>query len=226
MIIGEQKPLSEIVDMLRERGGSRILVAGCNSCVAVCLAGGEDEVSQLADSLRERSEQEGWGWDVEEVTLTRQCEKKFDQEIHEVVEGVDAVVSLGCGVGAQTLMETYPQIPLVPGIDTSNMGAPEKRGVYKEKCVGCGDCTIHLTGGICTLARCSKGLQNGPCGGAQNGKCEVVPDNDCAWHLVYERLAARGDLDLLREPLPPKDWSKSKSGGSRTIVRKSRRSRG
>lgn len=226
MIIGEQKPLAQIVDMVRARRGNRILVAGCNSCVAVCLAGGEDEVHQLAQALRDRSRKEGWDWEVDEVTLKRQCEKEWDREISDRVQAADIVVSLGCGVGAQIFMETYPKVSLVPGINTSNMGAPEKRGVWKEKCAGCGECTLHLTGGICTIARCSKSLQNGPCGGSQNGKCEVIPENDCAWQLIYDRLSARGELSLLRQIVPPKDWSKSHSGGSRTIVKKTRRSKG
>lgn len=212
--------MAEIVDMIESRKGHRILVAGCNSCVAVCLAGGEKEVCDLATSLKIHSQRNNRGWVVSEVTLKRQCEKEWDQEISDIVEASDVVVSLGCGVGAQILMETYPFSSLVPAINTSNMGAPEKRGVWKEKCAGCGECTLHLTGGICTIARCSKSLQNGPCGGSQGGKCEVIPENDCAWQLIYDRLSARGELSLLRTIVPPKDWSKSHSGGSRTIVKK------
>lgn len=115
------------------------------------------------------------------------------------------------------MSETFPERRIIPGINTSNMGAPEKKGVFKEKCMGCGRCTIDRTAGICTLARCAKGLQNGPCGGSVDGKCELYPEIDCAWHQVYTILEARGELSEAVEPVPPKDWSRSHSGGVRTV---------
>ncbi len=219
MIIGEQKPLDEIIAMVEKEGGGRILVAGCRSCVAVCLAGGEEEVEQLASSLREHSDDRSLGWELRTVTLQRQCERSFDEAISELVDWSDALVSLGCGVGAQVLSEVYPRRVILPAIDTSSMGAPEGGGKWKERCSGCGDCTIHLSGGICPIARCSKMLQNGPCGGSQEGKCETSPERDCAWQLIYDHLRAKDRLDLLEASLPPKDWSRSRDGGPRTVVR-------
>ncbi|MFR5545428.1 MAG: methylenetetrahydrofolate reductase C-terminal domain-containing protein, partial [Intestinibacter bartlettii] len=70
------------------------------------------------------------------------------------------------------------------------------------------ECELGWTGGICPVTMCAKGLVNGACGGAKNGKCEVSPDNDCAWVLIYERLKELGQLDNLKEVRPPKDYSK------------------
>ncbi len=100
------------------------------------------------------------------------------------------------------------------------MGAPEEMGVFMEKCGGCGDCVLHLTGGICPMARCAKSLMNGPCGGSQNGKCEISAETPCAWDQIYHSLERLGRLDLMETPLPPKDWRPSRSGGPRKIVRK------
>ncbi|OPY33076.1 MAG: hypothetical protein A4E32_00748 [Methanomassiliicoccales archaeon PtaU1.Bin124] len=218
MIIAEQKPIPRIVEMLE--GHKSMLVVGCRSCVAICLAGGEKEVSILSEALRIESDLKGNGWQVDEVTLERACEKEWVGEMREKVSGHDAIISLACGVGAQVMQELYPDVRVLPGLDTSNMGAPEEQGIYLEKCGGCGDCVLHLTGGICPIARCSKSLLNGPCGGSQNGKCEIDPDVPCGWDQIYHSLERIGRLDLMEVPIPPKDWRRSRSGGPRKIVRK------
>jgi hypothetical protein len=217
MIIGEQKPLKEICDILE--GHRRILVAGCRSCVAICLVGGEKEVGILAESLRLHSDLSGKGWEIDEVTVERQCEKEWVHDIAPRLEGKDAVLSIACGVGAQTIQAMYPKVRALPGLNTSNMGAPVEQGVFMERCGGCGDCVIHLTGGICPIVRCAKSLLNGPCGGSQNGKCEIGKDTPCAWEEIYQSLKELGRLDLLEANIPPKDWTPSRSGGPRKIVR-------
>lgn len=217
MIIGKRKPFDEITALLGTPDGNKILVLGCDSCMAVSLAGGETEVNELIDELRAHSDKLGLGWKLKGRTLKRQCEKKYEEEVSDLIDESSAVVSLGCGVGAQMLSENFPDAVIIPAINTSNMGAPEIRGIFKEKCMGCGDCTIHRTAGICVLARCSKALQNGPCGGTTDGKCEIDPEIDCAWAKIYDSLKRRGKLDNVRGLVPPKDWSKSHSGGVRTV---------
>lgn len=217
MIIAEPKPMAKVAEMLE--GHRDVLIVGCRSCVAICLAGGEKEVGVLAEALRIDSDLRKKGWRVDEVTLERACEKEWVNEIRAMAEDHDAIISLACGVGAQTMQELFPDVRVLPGLDTSNMGAPEEQGVYLEKCGGCGDCVLHLTGGICPIARCSKSLLNGPCGGSQGGKCEIDPGVPCAWDQIYHSLERIGRLDLMDVPIPPKDWRKSRSGGPRKIVR-------
>ncbi|MCU0861455.1 MAG: hypothetical protein MUE65_03965, partial [Methanomassiliicoccales archaeon] len=130
MIIGAQKPLEEIFKMLE--GQERILVAGCRSCVAVCHAGGEREVAILAEALRLRAALESKPWTVEEVTVERQCEGEWVSAMAPLLEGKDAVLSLACGVGAQTVQAMYPRVRCLPGLNTSNMGAPDEPGVFVE----------------------------------------------------------------------------------------------
>lgn len=214
MIVGNQKPIEEILDHLESRKAKKVLVVGCNTCMNVSMAGGDKEVDSLVSVLEKE------GYDVRGICLRRQCEPRFFKELAGIVDDRDVIISLGCSVGAQTIAEHYPSKNVMPGVNTSNIGAPVGHGVYKERCIGCGSCNIHHTGGICTLSRCAKSLQNGPCGGSVNGKCEVSPDTDCAWSLVYESLKEKGELSNLMNPVPPRDWSKSHSGGVRTIRRK------
>jgi ferredoxin len=217
MIIAQQKPLLSITSMLESH--RNVLVVGCRSCVAICLAGGEKEVGVLSEALRLHSELQGKGWDIKEVTLERACEKEWVGEMRVLIKDRDCAISLACGVGAQVIQEMYPQIRVLPGLDTSNMGAPEEQGVFLEKCGGCGECVLHLTGGICPVARCAKSMMNGPCGGSQDGKCEISPETPCAWDQIYHSLERLGRLDLMEVLIPPKDWRPSRSGGPRKILR-------
>jgi ferredoxin len=217
MIVGEQKPLEEIKELI---GAARkVLVAGCGTCVTVCFAGGEREAQILASALRLASQVDGDPKEVAEVTVQRQCEWEYIDPLAEEIAGSDVVVSLACGIGVQTLVERFPDAWVVPGLNTTFLGMPQEQGIWVERCQACGDCVLGLTGGICPIARCSKQLLNGPCGGSQDGKCEIDPELDCAWHLIYERLKRMDRLDLMLKFQPPKDWSTSRDGGPRKIVR-------
>ncbi|MGA2820707.1 MAG: methylenetetrahydrofolate reductase C-terminal domain-containing protein [Anaerolineales bacterium] len=217
MIVAEQKPLEEINGLLGDR--RQVLVVGCGTCVTVCFAGGEKESAVLASALRMSSRLEGKPRQVISSVVQRQCEWEYIDAIHDQIEEADCVLSLGCGVGAQALAERYPQKIVIPGLNTSFMGLPMEQGVWAERCQACGNCLLALTGGICPIARCSKQLLNGPCGGSVGGRCEINRDVDCAWQLIYDRLKAQGRLELLLDIQPPKDWRTSRDGGPRKIVR-------
>ncbi len=217
MIVAEQKPLDEIKTLVGDAG--RVLVVGCGTCVTVCFAGGAREAAILATSLRMASKLDGGEKTVTDVTVQRQCEWEYLDEIAGQIPEADVVVSLGCGIGVQALVEHFPEAWVVPGLNTSFMGLPTEHGVWAERCAACGDCLLGLTGGICPIARCSKSLLNGPCGGSEDGHCEIDPDVPCAWQLIIERLESKGKLDMLAAIQPPKNWSTARDGGPRRIVR-------
>jgi hypothetical protein len=77
-----------------------------------------------------------------------------------------------------------------------------------------------VTGGICPIARCAKQLLHGPCGGTDDGRCEIDADLECAWQLIYDKLKTQERMHLLMDITPPKDWRSSRDGGPRKIVRK------
>jgi ferredoxin len=217
MVVGEQKPLEEILQMVEPF--DRLIIAGCKGCVAVCAAGGEREVRFLASAIRTARKAQGREIEIREVTLERQCDPEYVEQIRGFVFDYQAILSLACGVGVQYLAEHYSKIPALPGINTSFVGGAEKQGVWSEKCQCCGNCVLHLTGGICPITRCSKSLLNGPCGGSSNGRCEIDPQVRCGWYLIIERLKELGQLDRYLEIIPPKDWSQSRDGGPRKIIR-------
>ncbi|GAB4472417.1 MAG: methylenetetrahydrofolate reductase C-terminal domain-containing protein [Anaerolineae bacterium] len=217
MIVAEQKPLNEIKNLLGP--AKKVLVVGCGTCVTVCFAGGAREAAILSSALRMASRLEGTPREIEDVTVQRQCEWEYLDTIREQVAAADLILSLGCGIGVQAIAEHFPDKWVVPGLNTSFMGLPVEQGVWAERCAGCGDCLLGLTGGICPIARCSKSLLNGPCGGSEAGHCEINPEIDCAWQLIYDRLQAMGRLDALLEIQPPKKWSTARDGGPRRIVR-------
>lgn len=217
MIVAEQKPLEEIKGLIGD--AREVLVVGCGTCVTVCFAGGAREAATLAASLRMSTRLDGDARDVRETTVQRQCEWEYLDALRSDIEGADAVVSLGCGIGVQAIAERYPDAWVVPGLDTSFLGLPVEQGVWEERCAACGQCILGITAGICPIARCSKSLLNGPCGGAEDGHCEVDPDTPCAWLLIHDRLQRLGRLDVLLNPQPPKNWQAARDGGPRRIVR-------
>ena len=209
MIVAERKPFDEILKLVAPY--QRILLVGCGTCVAVCMAGGEKEVEILATELRMRAEMEGRSLHVDEITLTRQCDAEYLDQIEKVARNYDAIVSLACGAGVQHLAGHYDTQVILPALNTRFIGVAKGAGQWDERCRACSDCHLGETGGICPVTLCAKGLLNGPCGGTNHGKCEVNDEQDCAWTLIYRRLDATGRLDFMKAIRAPRDHQKSAS---------------
>jgi len=219
MIVAERKAFDELYAHARKH--KNVLLLGCGTCVTVCMAGGEKEVGVLASQINIATGQNGDEINVEEHTITRQCDDEFfDEATVRKIKEADAVISLACGVGVQFCVEKFPDKPVYPGLNTTFYGATLEQGLWAERCAGCGECVLDKFGGVCPVARCSKSLLNGPCGGSADGRCEVDPENiECAWQLIIDRMEKLGRLEELEENAPPKDWSTSRDGGPRKIIR-------
>jgi ferredoxin len=217
MITAERKPLDEILEMIEPY--EKILIAGCGTCVTVCFAGGEKEVGVLATELRMARKMAGNPIEIVERTVQRQCEWEYVDPLHKELEDVEAVLSLACGIGVQALAQRFPDVPMLPGVNTTFLGLPEEPGIFVERCAACGNCVLDITLGICPIARCAKNLLNGPCGGSQDGKCEIDEETDCAWQLIYDHLVDLGQVERLTRFVAAKDWDTSRDGGPRKIVR-------
>jgi ferredoxin len=217
MIIADRKPIEEVIDQVKDF--QKILIVGCNECVTVCEAGGKKEVGVLASAMRMYFMNQGKDITIDERTLERQCDNEYLEEIRNIIDEYDAVLSLACGVGVQFMAEKYLSKPVFPGVNTCFLGVTEERGVWTERCQACGQCILGLTGGICPVSRCAKRLFNGPCGGSTKGKCEISKDLDCAWQLIVDRLKELDRMDEYEKIMPIKDWSTERAGGPRKLVR-------
>ena len=191
MIITRKKPYEELLSMLGD--AKKVILVGCKSCATSCETGGEPEMAALTEALKaDGIEVVGTVYPDEELLAVRDT-------------GYDAVISLACGDGAQTVAQLV-DTPVYPANNTMFLGQVERIGIFNEMCRMCGDCVIGHTGGICPITKCAKSLVNGPCGGQKNGKCEVNPDNDCAWILIYNRMKEIGQeqkfIDQLLEDKP------------------------
>jgi ferredoxin len=217
MIVGEQKPIEEILELVKPY--KKIMVVGCGTCVAICYAGGEKEVGILSSMIRLARNQTTNKIEVVERTVLRQCEEEYVKEIENDLEGIEAIVSIACGAGIQFTAEIYENVPVYPGLNTTFIGYVKEQGVWSENCGSCGNCVLGYTGGICPVARCAKSIFNGPCGGSQDGVCEISKDTPCAWHQIYERLKNQGRLDSIEKLTPYKDWTTNRDGGPRVIER-------
>jgi len=212
MIIAERKPFEEIWDMITDY--TKIMVAGCGTCVTVCRAGGEKEVGIFSSQLRLAADKEGKELFLIESCVERQCEKEMVEELRDKAQEVEAIISMGCGSGVQTMGDVFEDKLVFPALNTVFIGMPEEEGVWSERCAACGDCLLYWTGGICPSARCAKGLLNGPCGGMRKGgKCETDPEKDCAWVLIYQRLEKQGRLHLMERYYEPKNFRAVKRPG-------------
>jgi len=217
MIVGKIKSIEEIASSIADF--RKVLIVGCGSCVTVCQSGGDKEARALARDLSFAQCYKDGPPSLSVEVFQRQCERDLVKTYLRIPEDVDAILSLGCGAGVQTLADVFDPLPVVPALNTSFLGALDEPGLWREKCRGCGDCLLTFTAGICPLTRCAKRLLNGPCGGSVNGKCEVGEDVDCAWHLIVERLAERGRLEDYEKINAPRDWSIERAGGPRSLQR-------
>jgi ferredoxin len=217
MIVGTQTPLDEIWKMIKDH--HKVLIFGCNTCVAVCHEGGNKEAEILASLLRMKAKQEGLNIEIKHGGIERQCEHEFFDSATEQIEWADAVLSIACGAGIQFTAEKWPIKTILPGLNTTFIGVVNSPGMFTERCAMCGDCILHLTGGLCPIARCSKRLFHGPCGGSAGGKCEISKEVDCIWDMIVKKKMQEGRLEDLMHMKPGKDWRTARDGGPRKSVR-------
>ena len=217
MIVADRKPINEILDMVKRC--KKILIVGCKGCVTVCNVGGTKEVGILASTVKIARKKEGHDVEVDEKTLERQCDPEYIEQLKDLIDEYDAVISMACGVGPQFLSEAFPKQRIFPAVNTTFFGGAVQHGIWEERCAGCGTCIIHQYDGMCPIARCSKSLLNGPCGGSAGGKCEISKDVECIWDRIVTKKMEGGRLEDLLDVKPAKDWGTARDGGPRKSVR-------
>lgn len=202
MIITKKKPDDEILAMLE--GVTNVVITGCGECATVCRTGGEDEITAMKEFL-EAHGKKVLGTLYPQTGCNKLLVKKELKALKDVMPQVEALISLSCGDGTQTLAGNVSK-PVYPGNNTMFLGEIERLTLFTEACRFCGDCVLGRTGGICPVTKCAKSLMNGPCGGARDGMCEVNHENPCAWIQIYNRLKELGQLDRMESIADSKDY--------------------
>ncbi len=208
----KQKPLDEILSYLE--GMKKVVLMGCGGCATIFHTGDPEAVDKMAEELSKHGKEI-----VAKIKLpfavfccylpmSSQFLKMHEKELREA----DVILMMACGDGTQAVRSYLDnEMGIVKPIFSANNAlgfVGEGPASFVEKCMGCGDCVLAETAGICPLTQCSKGLLNGPCGGTTpDGKCEVDPEKDCAWLQIYRRLEQIGQLHKFVEIRKPKDWS-------------------
>ncbi len=198
--ITEQKPIEEIEQLLE--GLERIYIIGCGTCATMTATGGREEVIGMKEQLQETGKLvTGW------LVIPTACDEMTEATIKEsggAIQDANCILVMSCALGVQRV-SWYIDKPVIPALDTLFIGMEETPGIFHELCDQCGHCVLGLTAGICPITACHKHLLNGPCGGTNNGKCEVDKEKDCAWTLIYNRLKEQDRLDLMRKYQPIKN---------------------
>ncbi len=198
--ITKQKTMDEIERGLK--GLDRVFIIGCGTCTTMMKTGGIDQVEEMKGRLQQIGKRVTGG-----LVIPTACDDMTEAAMKENEPGIqsaDCILSMSCALGVQR-MNLYIRKPVIPALDTLFIGIEETPGYFREVCAQCGQCLLGETAGICPITACHKGLVNGPCGGTNNGKCEVDKEKDCAWTLIYNRLKEQGRLDLMYQYQPPRN---------------------
>lgn len=202
MIVTAKKPLEEVIESLKN--DQKVFILGCGGCPEGANTGGQKEIDALAEQLKEKGKEIPGTMLVDflcnKVLVGMRLSRK-----EKVVLSADTVLVVSCGVGVQATSAMIP-LPVVPALNTLSMGGVQGLWPSNERCGECGDCMLETTGGICPITTCAKSLLNGACGGSHEGKCEIHPDKDCGWYLIYERLKKLGRLDNLMTIQPLRNY--------------------
>lgn len=207
MIITSQKDFKDIIKALAK--GRKVFLVGCSECAALCGTGDEKALAAMKEQLETAGINVTGG-----MIATTGCQvlgTKTELKGHkEAIDSSDVILSMSCGAGAQTLEEIFPLKEVYTANDSLFLGNMTRFRQFDERCSMCGDCVLNETGGICPVTRCPKGILNGPCGGVRDGKCEVDPNIDCCFVLIYNRLKELGQVEKFMEIKEPRDFQHHK----------------
>lgn len=203
MVVTEQKPIDEIVALLGE--GNKVFIVNCSGCPEGMETGGEFEVLKMKAKLEDAGKSVVDWICIDFLCSKALASKRLVQRI-ETIDVADSLLVMSCGIGVQAVATIVDKVAL-PALNTISLGGIQGKWRSEERCQECGDCYLGYTGGICPVTMCTKSLLNGACGGAQDGKCEIDPEKNCGWMLIYERLKNLDQLDNLRKMMKLRDFN-------------------
>jgi ferredoxin len=200
----KQKNYETILESLQDY--LKVYLIGCGTCATMCKTGGIQEVLSMSELLEQHGKKVV-GWTVIPTACDVLSHEIMKQE-NEKIEQAEAILEMTCGFGNQQIAAGTSK-PVLPANDTVSMSREYPEGNYGSGCIQCGECLLGATASVCPMVICPKTLVNGPCGGTDNGKCEVDTSKDCAWTLIYNRLKEQNRLDELKKYQPLKNYQKA-----------------
>ena len=208
MILSELKPADEILGFLKN--DKNVFILGCNGCAQSSGSGGPLQVTEMKARLGESGKTVTGTMVVDFL-----CEKALVNSRlwgrRAQIDVSDSILVMTCGIGVQAVASSIP-VACHPACNTMNLGGSRGNWPGSERCDECGECVLEYTGGICPRTACTKSLMNGQCGGASNGKCEINPQIDCGWEIIFKRMESLNQIDKLKALLGPRDYNKSRPG--------------
>lgn len=195
-------PPQRLADEIPE--GARVFVLGCGDCATRERYGGPVECAATAEALMAEgvtvighsAPAEGDG--ICDLRVARSA----IQASAEALTQADTIVLLSCPQGIPAV-ERAGSLRVIAGTQIVVGGETGGGRATVEECQSCAQCIARAAGGLCPHAFCPKHLINGPCGGAQAGRCEVLPRRPCVWELIHRRLKLVGKLHILRSYQEP-----------------------
>ncbi len=189
------KPESEIQKALE--GVESIALISCAVCANLSGTGGHQGLKTMK-GLAEK-----WGKRV--VTsqcVVACCSAEIMAQANRVylapiAEKCDAVVMLSCAGGVKSAYLAKPDMAVVAALDSvgSAVITQQDDPIVQSLCVGCGQCVLSYTGGICPMSKCPSKRRYSPCSRQPEAgnTCTVNPAQKCVW----KEIEKRGDMEAL-----------------------------
>ena len=214
------KAPQELADALSK--ADDVFVISCNKCFKEFIADNETDCEEFLAVAQSQNKNI-----VGSAKIDFLCNKTLTAKklMDLVPDDAESVFVISCGLGVQTVADML-DMPVYAAADSINYNGHHGMALTEKACGACAQCYLNITGGICPVVDCAKGLLNGQCGGAKNGKCEVDPSKNCAWQKIQERLEGQGDIASLSEqPVQLRDYSKVNHKKIQEYVKSIRESR-
>jgi hypothetical protein len=205
MIITQKRDRNALMENIKKY--RRIFLLGCSECATLCATGGEPELNELKEELEKQGKEVTGTFVAKTGCQVLGTKVELKKSSKEALEKSECILVMSCGAGTQSAVELFEDRPVYPTNDSLFLGNMTRMQMFDERCSVCGECIIDKTGGICPVTACPKGLLNGPCGGTNDGKCEISPDVECAWVRIYNRMKRIDQIEEMKKPLKPKNWS-------------------
>ena len=205
MIITRQKNFDSILKKINNKS---VFILGCSECATICKTGGEKEVVNIKKKL-EKNNINVSGYCILEPACHKLNSKRILKKYNKELNLADILLIYSCGNGCQTVSEIYDDKDIICGTDTLFLGQIKRINEFEKKCNLCGDCIVDSFENLCPISLCPKNMLNGPCGGVNNGKCEIDPNMNCIWHLIINKFNKKNKINELNKIIKPFNWSKS-----------------